>query len=58
MEELYTYRETKNNKQINDRHTVAPNIISDTILLKDSDRALKATQTTRPFTRSRFTSTT
>jgi hypothetical protein len=49
MEEFYTYRKTKNKNQINDRHSVAPKIISDTILLKDSDRALKATQTTRPF---------
>jgi hypothetical protein len=43
MEKFYIYRETKNNNQINDRCTVARNIIFDTVILKDNDRTLAAT---------------
>jgi nitrate reductase NapAB chaperone NapD len=38
---VYIYRETKNNNNINDRHTVASNTTFDTMLRKDNDRALK-----------------
>jgi hypothetical protein len=41
LEKFYMYKETKNNNQINDRHTVTPNIIFDTILRTSNDRALK-----------------
>jgi hypothetical protein len=41
LEEFYIYGETKNNNQLNDRHTVTPNAIFDTVLLNSSDRALK-----------------
>jgi hypothetical protein len=43
IEKFYVYKETKNNSQINDRHTVTPNVIFDTILHKNNDRALKDT---------------
>jgi hypothetical protein len=43
MEKFDIYRETKNNNQMNDGHTVAPNIIFDTIILKDNDRVITAT---------------
>jgi hypothetical protein len=43
MEKFYIYRETKNNNPINYRCTVAPNIIFDTVNLKDNERALAAT---------------
>jgi hypothetical protein len=39
-EKFYIYRETRNNNQINDKCTVTPNIIPDTVILKDVDRVL------------------
>jgi hypothetical protein len=39
IEKFYIYRETRNNNQINDKCTVTPNIIFDTVILKE-DRAL------------------
>jgi hypothetical protein len=43
LEKFYTlvYGETKNNNQINDRHTVTPNTIFDTVLLNSNEGALK-----------------
>lgn len=44
IEKFYIYRETKNNYKINDRHNiVTPNVIFDTILHRNNDRALKVT---------------
>jgi hypothetical protein len=40
MEKFYIYRETQNNNKINDKCTLTPNIIFDTVILKDIDRAL------------------
>jgi hypothetical protein len=40
MEKFYIYRETKYNNQIYDKCTVTPNIIFDTVILKDIDRVL------------------
>jgi hypothetical protein len=34
---IYIYKETKNNSQINDRHTVTSNVIFYTILRKNND---------------------
>jgi hypothetical protein len=42
IEKFYIYKETKNNNQINDRHTVAPNIIFDMLLRMNNTH--KATQ--------------
>jgi hypothetical protein len=39
MEKFYTYKETRINNQINDVCTVKPNVIFDTIVLKDTVRA-------------------
>jgi hypothetical protein len=38
-EKLYIYKETTINNHINDKFTVKPNIIFDTLILKDTDRA-------------------
>jgi hypothetical protein len=42
IEKFYIYKETKNNSQINDRHTVTPIVIFDTVLHKSNDSTLKA----------------
>jgi hypothetical protein len=44
LEKFDIYGETKNNNQINDRHTVTPNAIFDAVLLNSNDRALKVQQ--------------
>ena len=43
LERFYIYRETKINNQINDKLTIKPNIIFDTVVQKDSHRGLTAT---------------
>jgi hypothetical protein len=40
IEKYYTYRETKLNNQLNDRLTVQPNIIFETLVQHDSYRGL------------------
>jgi hypothetical protein len=40
LEWFYIFRETKMNKQINDRLTIKPNIIFETIVQKDPHRGL------------------
>jgi hypothetical protein len=57
MEKFYIYREAKNNSKINDRCTVAPNIIFVTVILKDNARTLAAILTTDAFTYNVVTST-
>jgi hypothetical protein len=39
METFYIYKEARNNNQINDKCTVKPNIVFETLILKDADRA-------------------
>ncbi len=39
MEKIYIYKETKIDNQLNDKFTVKPNKILDTLILKDTDRA-------------------
>jgi ferritin-like metal-binding protein YciE len=39
MEKLYIYKETRINNQIHDKCTVKPNVIFDTLILEDTDRA-------------------
>jgi hypothetical protein len=36
---LYIYKETTINNRINDKFIVKPNIVFDTLILKDTDRA-------------------
>jgi hypothetical protein len=43
LERFYIYRENKINNQINDKLTVKPNIIFETIVQRDSHRGLRAT---------------
>ena len=43
IEKLYIYRETEANNQINDKLTVKPNIIFETIVQRDSHRGQTAT---------------
>ena len=43
LERFYIYWETKINNQINDKLTVKPNIIFETIVQRDSHRGLTAT---------------
>jgi hypothetical protein len=38
MERFYIYEETKNNNQINDKNTVKPNIIFETIVQEHNGR--------------------
>jgi hypothetical protein len=38
LEKFYIYRETKRNKQINDKLTVKPNVICDVLVHKDHHR--------------------
>jgi hypothetical protein len=40
MERFYIYKETKTVNQINDKCKVKPNILFDTIVNEDTDRAL------------------
>jgi len=42
LERFYIFRETEINNQINDRLTIKPNIIFDTIVQKDPHRGLPA----------------
>ena len=35
---IYIYKETKNSNQINDKNTVKPNIIFDTVFRGEADR--------------------
>jgi hypothetical protein len=44
MEKFYIYGKTRNNNKINDECTVTPNIIFDTVILKDVDRTLVTLQ--------------
>jgi len=39
MEKFYIDKETRSNNQINDRCTVKPNVIFETLILADTDRA-------------------
>jgi len=39
MEKFYIYKETRINNQINDKCTVKPNVIFETLILEDTDRA-------------------
>jgi len=39
MEKFCIYKETRINNQINDKRTFKPNVISGTLILKDTDRA-------------------
>ena len=39
MEKFYIYKETRINNQIHDKCTVKPNVIFDTLILEDADRA-------------------
>jgi hypothetical protein len=43
VEKYYIYKETKINNQINDRLTIQPNIIFDTIVQQDTHRGLRNT---------------
>jgi len=43
LERFYIYRETKINNQINDKLTIKPTIVFQTVLQKDSHRGLTAT---------------
>ena len=40
IEKYYMYRATKLNKQINDKLTVQPNVIFETLVRQDTQRAL------------------
>ena len=42
LEKFYIFRETKINKQINDKLTIKPNIILETVVQKDPHRGLSA----------------
>jgi hypothetical protein len=44
MEKFYIHGKTRNDNQINDKRTVTPNIIFDTVILKDVDRTLVTLQ--------------
>jgi hypothetical protein len=44
LEKFYIYRETKNNNHINDRHTITPNTVFDTVPLNSDDRTQKVKQ--------------
>jgi hypothetical protein len=39
MERFYIYKETRLNNQINDKNTVKPNIIFETVFREDASRA-------------------
>ena len=39
MEKFYIYKETRINNKINDKGTVKPNRVFETLILKDTDRA-------------------
>ena len=39
MEKFYIYKETRINSQINDMCTVKPNIVFESLILEDTDRA-------------------
>jgi hypothetical protein len=45
LERFYIFRETKINNQINDKPTIKPNIIFETIVQKDPHRGLPAAYT-------------
>jgi ferritin-like metal-binding protein YciE len=38
MEKFYIYKETQINNQINDKYTVQPNVIFETLILENTDR--------------------
>jgi hypothetical protein len=38
MEKLYIYKETEFNNQINEKCTVKPNVIFETLILENTDR--------------------
>jgi hypothetical protein len=38
MEKLYIYKETEINNQINEKCTVRPNVIFETLILENTDR--------------------
>jgi hypothetical protein len=44
LEKFYIYRETKRNKQINDKLTVKPNVIFDLLVHKDTHRGYISSQ--------------
>jgi hypothetical protein len=50
LERCYVFRVTKLNNQINDKLTVKPNIIFETILHKDLHRGLSATYSSQQST--------
>ena len=39
MEKFYMYKETRINNQINDKCTVNPNVVFETLITEDTDRA-------------------
>ena len=46
IEEFYIYRETKLNKQINDKLTVKPNVIFETVVQQDPHGGIPSTNCT------------
>ena len=39
IERFYIYNETRRNNQINDKCTAKPNVVFETVILEDTDRA-------------------
>jgi hypothetical protein len=56
IEKFHIYQETKQSNQINDKHTVQPNAISETLVHINSDRGHQPPPHTRPHQHSTFPS--